>query len=81
MIKNFKPSPPCLYYKYAIIYCNQGITRKSNLSSLIDPFAIPLNRKLYISTGNHTGVIRSTVKDCKFIVYTAKFHFLEEHHI
>ena len=61
-----------LYCKYAIIYCNQGITRKSNLSSLIDPFEIPLKRKLYISTGKHTAVTRSTVKYCKFIVYTAK---------
>ena len=61
-----------LYCKYAIIYCNQGITRKSNLSSLIDPFEIPLIRKKYISTGKHTAVTRSTVKYCKFIVYTAK---------
>ena len=70
-----------LYCKYAIIYCNQGITRKSNLSSLIDPFWIPLNSKLYIDTGKHTDVIRSTVKYCKFIVYTAKYHFWEKHHI
>ena len=64
-----------LYCKYAIIYRNQGIARKSNLSRLIEPFEIPHNRKLYIGTGKHTDVIRSTVKYCKLIVYTAKYHF------